>query len=282
MRAFDTVDEYGLSHLIEHLLAAGRADDVHLLLGAEWPRAQQLGHRPGADNAWYLTRERTRQTADFLHDVRLARQYAQTLTDQTLARGEQAPTIGLELRYMLVTASISSITANLPTTLLAAVVDKGIWTVAQALAYTHHIPGADAKAAALQALVPHLPAALLAEALAAARAIPDPSARAEALGALAPHLPAVLLADALAAARSLTDPDGLAHVLGAIAQRADGGPPLRWDVHWRAALSTAATHGRATLAGSIGGIGLVIARFGGPDAVRTSSQALVDVARWWP
>ncbi len=73
------------------------------------------------------------------------------------------------------------------------------------------------RAVALEALAPHLPAALLAEALTSACSITDEKMRVQVLQMLAPKLPAALLVEALSAARAITDEQVRARALRALA-----------------------------------------------------------------
>jgi len=88
---------------------------------------------------------------------------------------------------------------------MAALVDKGVWTPAQGLAYARQVQYPGDRAKALGELAGHLPKILLSEALDIARAISDESPRAEALNALAAHLPENLLQEALDTARGIPD-----------------------------------------------------------------------------
>jgi len=122
----------------------------------------------------------------FLHDVTRAWWACAAADREATARGEPAPYLGGEVRCALVEASLHSLAGNIPPALLAALVEKGVWTPAQGLAYARQVPDPGQRAEALEELAPHLPPDLLEQALAAAREIEWESARAKALAALAP------------------------------------------------------------------------------------------------
>ena len=155
----------------------------------------------------------------FLHDVTRAWWACAAADREATARGEPAPYLGGEVRCALVEASLHSLAGNIPPALLAALVEKGVWTPAQGLAYARQVPDPWQRAEALEKLAPHLPENLLDQALPAAREIGIESARAEALAALAPHLPPDLLAQALAAAGEIRDADDRTQALAALAPR---------------------------------------------------------------
>ncbi len=213
----DAVERYGLLHVVAHLTAAGHEHAVHRLLALEWGGEMRPGGGGRGGNAWYLAHEWAGEIAAYMQDVRLAWRLAEAATDRALAEGGLAASIGLELRYGLVGASIASIAASIPRSLLAALVDNQVWTPAQALAYAREVPIPGAKARTLAELASHLPEAqrsrVLAEALNVARTIEYPYSCAQVLAELAPRLPPALLLDALGVARTIDDPDGRARSL---------------------------------------------------------------------
>ena len=203
---------YGLRHVAEHLIEAGREGELHQLLSLEWP-----GHDPAGQpvNAWYSV-EGFGDDARYLADVAIAwRAAGRELADADRNRSDS---IGLQLRYALITASVNSVAASVPPNLLAALVAHGTWTPARGLAYARKAPTPRSRVAALAALAPHLTepvrVSVLREALAAVGAIPDGPSQARALTSLAPHLPGSLLEGALAAVSAIAgEPwraDGLA------------------------------------------------------------------------
>ena len=215
-------DGYGLRHLAGHLHAAGRLADLHLLLACQRIEpAVGSGISPRHLNVWFAARDQAGDLGGYLRDVQLAWQAATAATRQDINSGGSASGLGLEIRYALITASMVSLAAAVPTPLITALIKHRLWPTAQALAYSRQLPNPAQRASALAALLPHLAVdqqhRVLAEALAAARQISDEDRRAQALTALAPQLPADLLAEALHAARRISDEDRRAQVLAALA-----------------------------------------------------------------
>jgi hypothetical protein len=196
------VDGHIHGRLAWHLEQAGDAAGLHALLREETADGR---------NGWYEANERLGTPSAFADCVARAWRLAD---DAFLTKGS-APTLGLQCRSALVTASLNSLARNLPPALLTALVKQGQWTAEQALAYARRTPESRQKAEALATLVPFLVlderAVVLGEALAAARAIGSEGPRSLGLAALAPHLPeperAAVLAEALAAARA-SRPEG--------------------------------------------------------------------------
>jgi len=159
----------------------------------------------------------------FLHDVMRAWRACAAADREATARDEPAPYLGGEVRCALIEASLHSLAENIPPVLLAALVEKGIWTPAQGLAYASQVPDPRQRSQAIRELAPHLRLDLLGQALAATREIENEDWRAEVLAALAPRLPpdqhSQVLAEALATARKIRNEN----------RRADGpgrlGPP---------------------------------------------------------
>jgi len=185
-------DGYIHARLTWHMEQAGEVEAIHALLREETEEGR---------NGWYEARERLGQTVGFLADV--AR--AWRLAEDQFATRHSPSAIGLQCRYALITASLNSLAKNIPPALLAALVEKEVWTPAQGLAYARQVPDTEQRARALVGLAPHLTEGLLEEALAAAREIQDEDDRAWALAGLAPHLPESMLREALAATRDIRD-----------------------------------------------------------------------------
>jgi len=190
-------DGYIHAHLAWHMEQAGQIEAIHALLRLETDEGR---------NAWYETQERLGQTAAFLDDLRRAWR----LAEEPSAGHDRQQTVGLQCRYALVIASLNSLAQNIPPALLIALVTKGIWSPAQALAHARHVPDAAQRGAALAALSPRLvELGDVQEALTAAREIEDEDDRSEALAGLSPHLPEAeregVLREALAAAREIED-----------------------------------------------------------------------------
>ncbi|NEO43758.1 MAG: hypothetical protein F6K55_06305 [Moorea sp. SIO4A3] len=191
-------DGYSHSYLTWHLEKAGWVEEVHQLLQEETEAGR---------NGWYETCERLDKLGSFVKDVAKAWQLAEEAFSCSPTRS-----ISLQCRYALMVSSVSSLLGHIPGELMAALVEKKIWTPVQALAYLQHIQNPNNRAEALKQLAPKLPKTLLSEALKIARAIIDQSDRARALSGLAPYLPEIL-SEALEAARAITNDRDRAYAL---------------------------------------------------------------------
>ena len=196
-------DGYIHAHLTWHLEKAQQPNQVHQLLQETTPEGR---------NGWYETCDHLGQTVTFVTDVARAWRIA-----EAMYRENPSLSIALQYRYALIMTSLNSLAQNIPAELMAALVEKRIWTTAQGLAYAQQAQEPGQRAAAIRCLAPHLPEILLPEAFEAARAIQDESDRAEALSGLIPHLPEVLLAEALEAARAIQDESDRAEALRGLA-----------------------------------------------------------------
>ena len=195
-------DGYIHARLTWHMEKAGWVDEIHKLLREETTEGR---------NGWFEACDRPGQTASYVTDIARAWQLAEAAfaNDPSLA-------IGLQCRYALVNASLNSLAANIPAALMAALVEKKVWTAAKGLAYTRQLQDGQ-QAQALSKLAPHLPRELLPQALEAARAIGDEYDLAQALSDLAPHLPQQLLPQAFEAARAIRNEEYLAQALSKLA-----------------------------------------------------------------
>ncbi len=185
---------YGLRHLAAHLDQAGRARDLHQMLRCQ--------HRPGtagADdgtrtgNLWHTAHERHGDMRGYLADVQRANDAARAGTDQAVAGPKSAPSVGLEIRYALVRASIMTIATRLPRPVIKRAVETRTWTPRQALAYIRRIAEPGQRIRSLAAIVPHLPDRQLQDevdqAISTALAMSYGDDRVEALTVIAPTVP---------------------------------------------------------------------------------------------
>ena len=197
--ALSHLDEYELRHLTAHLEESGQVQLLHRLLTLETNEQR---------NAWHEAKEATADIAGYTADV--AR--AWRLAEEAYAPSDSSDaghSIALQCRYALITASISSLASNTPPTLMWALVEKGLWSGASALAYAYRIPDPYVRVEALKGLTSYLSeprrTEALLEALAAARQVLHEDDHTKALVGLAPHLPeaerAQALQEALAVAR---------------------------------------------------------------------------------
>jgi Trypsin-like peptidase domain len=150
----------------------------------------------------------------FLSDLARAWKRAEAASAQAQSTENRGRAIGRQCRYALIVASIKSLAGNIPPALLAALVEKGVWTPIQGLASARQIPDGWRRAEVLVDLAPHLSEPLPWEALADARAIADEYRRAQALAGLVPRLGELGYGEeALAAAREIADDESRAQAL---------------------------------------------------------------------
>ena len=124
----------------------------------------------------------------FLNDVNRSWRTAEQADHLAINSGQQPSHIGTCIRCAMCYASIHSLAANIPPTLLQSLVEKGIWSPDQGLAYARQVSNPQQRAEALTSLFSHLPDSLLHEALEIAWRIEKRSARVETLVRLIPHL----------------------------------------------------------------------------------------------
>jgi hypothetical protein len=175
-------DGYPLRYLSQHLIRAGRSCDVHALLAAEGPSAGGTGSGVGKRNVWFNAHDVAGDVHGYLADLRLARDVAKS--------------VGRQLRYALMLASVTSLSAALPPVLISELVKRGGWSAALALGHIERIADEDRQARALAGIIPHLPRELLGRVLMLVRRFHDPNTT-TLLKALAPHIPDALLGTAI-------------------------------------------------------------------------------------
>ena len=243
---------YPLRHLARHLQYADRASDLHRLMAIEHTSGNDI-----AVNVWFTTHDWAEDITSYLEDVARARDISVAATDEALVRHQPAATLGMEIRYDLMAASIASRTFGISPGLLEQALHAGLWSpargldharrltvprsrvdalitvhrymnadeqpgvLAQALTAATAITDDEARVRALTGLAPYLPAGqqaqALAAALAAALAIPHDHTRAEILTGLAPYLPPERIIQALTAATAITDDEARVRALTGLA-----------------------------------------------------------------
>ncbi len=127
---------YGRRWLAAHLEMAGRAGDLHQLLRLE--RKASIGR---SDNLWYRVQEAAQAIPQFVADV--ARAWTLSAASGDLA---------VQARCALITCSVNNAARNLPRQMLVALVEKGVWTVDQAVLYAREILDTQERALALVGL----------------------------------------------------------------------------------------------------------------------------------
>ncbi|WP_071049939.1 NB-ARC domain-containing protein [Pseudofrankia sp. BMG5.36] len=184
-------DEYGLTHLAFHLEHAGLDETLHRLLALEVPVRSA-----STTNRWFAVLEEAGWSHHYLADIDRAWRCARRATDRATEPEELASSRALEMHYALVTSSVVGIAVNVPTPLLSALVQRGVWSFATAWAYCGMVADPLARARALAALArlpapPGIDRALLfTHASVAAAAVNEATDRAWAFSALIPCVPA--------------------------------------------------------------------------------------------
>jgi hypothetical protein len=222
-----SLDPYELGHLPTHLASCDRDDDLHALLALD----EKTNH--GMRNAWFLAKESIGDGQGYADDIALAGRVAASRAATTIGAGATAAEIGLEVRYAMVRASLTTLTVNLPGEFLVELVKNERWTIQHALANARLQPGAWARGRALAMLSDFVEEGeqrrALEEALASVAAItPDESEawqsrnkRASLLGVLTRRLPVDLLETAIERAREIDDASERASALSELAGRLD-------------------------------------------------------------
>lgn len=175
-------DGYPLRYLAQHLIRAGRACDVHALLAAEGPRADGTASAVGKQNLWFTAHDVAGDVHGYLADLRLAR-------DVVNGAGRQ-------LRYALMQASVTSLSAALPPVLISELVSRGSWSATLALDHVERIADEDRQAHALAGIIRPLPEELLGRVLLLVNRFHHPNT-VTLLKALAPRVPDDLLDSAI-------------------------------------------------------------------------------------
>ncbi|MER5377126.1 hypothetical protein [Streptomyces sp. NPDC002553] len=152
------VSPYVVQYLSAHLdrIAAGPEERLPLV-HERWRQAWQ--HVEGTDSG-------------FLADVRACRRTLGEANGRAVAEGRAAPYLAEEVRCVLTENSVVDQSRNLSPALLSALVERGMWSAAQALAHARRLPDPDTRSRALLSVAERLPEgqrrAVCGEAIAAA------------------------------------------------------------------------------------------------------------------
>jgi hypothetical protein len=211
---------YALRHLTEHLERAGRAADADVLLACEQPA-------PARGSVWYAAHERAGTLAEYRVDLDRARRHAAARTDQDVRLGRQAPSLALELRYLMIDSAVRTLTTSVPRTLVGRLVQSGLWSPARAVFYARQVVDLADRAASLAGLLPQLPEedrpGIAHEAMTVASEVASPFWRVWAFSWLVGNTAASALTDeaaasALAATAEVTTPADRARLLDWLAE----------------------------------------------------------------
>lgn len=124
------IDEgYGIRYVTSHLVASGQLKKLNQLLALETGKRRNL---------WYETKDNSNDVLGYINDVSRAWNLTEELYNSDIA--VYGKYIGLQNRYALIMASISSLSANIPPILLKYLVEDGVWSTSKGLAYSRQVP----------------------------------------------------------------------------------------------------------------------------------------------
>lgn len=291
--------EYELRHLVTHLVETGRFNELHRLLRLEcrsineappaaptrwsvvewlsrlWERqaVKQQPKLPYHPNGWYDAKERIGDIEGFLSDLQLAWRTAEQTASSDQRSKEREQAIGLQCRYALIGATINSLASRIPLSILPTLIERGLWTVAQAVAYIRRIPTEDQRSIALVGVASYIPESLLADALTLAQAIRDENLRVTTLINLAPFLSDSLLEQTLILAQRVDRPDEYARLLLGLARHL---PKMLLQQAFSAAVAMESWRDRAR---ALPGLAVQLAAKGDPEQVLTAIEEIWDEAQ---
>lgn len=179
------VPQYVIQFFGAHLMRRGSTLDELLIL---------------TSNEWYQATTVTTGTHSvFLNDIQRVWTFAaNNYNPETDSIDTQ--TIGQQVRCALITSSLRSLAANIPTDLICQLVEAGIWTATQAVIHIQQKPNAEDRVKAIAAISPQLDLSfreqVLETALGDITLINDSWRRGQTLAEITPHLPEQLLPEA--------------------------------------------------------------------------------------
>ena len=142
---FDELEEYELRNLVAHLEAAGLVKQLHRVLELSTARGR---------NGWHEARLVRSDGDGYTADVGRAWTVASAAVD-----------VALEVRYSLITTTLNSLAQNVPPELMIAALGADVWSGRRTLAFVDQLQDAEARAASLAKIAPHLDGDLRDEAL---------------------------------------------------------------------------------------------------------------------
>ena len=96
-----------------------------------------------AAHAWYEAKLAAEQREEYVADVTTAWDLAEQASAVALREDGRSSSLGLEVRYACINASLTAMGLALPTALLLALVEHEVWTAARALSHARqriHLP----------------------------------------------------------------------------------------------------------------------------------------------
>ncbi|MGV9365945.1 AAA family ATPase [Amycolatopsis sp. NPDC003731] len=214
-------NDYARRFLTAHLRLSGDLDALfELVQSVAWYEMQMSADSSGIA---------------FINDVDQAWVAAESHNHSALADGHPAPLVADEIRCALAAARTGDISANIPVSLLVALVAGGSWSPAQALAAANLQPDDTQRRQSLAELVTCFgECGFFSDALETVTLIDDVSEQARLLAEITPHLPPTSMRQALATALRIPNGAYIARALEALAPRLSS--PLLHEARERAAL----------------------------------------------
>lgn len=136
-------DGYIHSQLVWHLNQAGRISEIHELF-----QEVTLDGR----NGWYSACRDVGQPTSFASDLSTAWNLAKSDREKPISE-----CIILQMRYALITTTLNTLFRVIPSKWIRVQLDKGHWTLSQAISYIHQIQDKDKATEMLVELIPVMP-----------------------------------------------------------------------------------------------------------------------------
>ncbi|WP_052728012.1 NB-ARC domain-containing protein [Methanosarcina vacuolata] len=177
-------DAYIHSHLTWHMEKAGKIEDIHNLLIEETENGK---------NGWYEALESLELNAVFIEDLMKAWNLSEKNSEHQIEQGNKTSFIGLELRYALIYTSINSLSSNISTELLVALLETKKWNETKVFIYAQKEPDSYERVTKLISIYriindESMKEEVMDKALEITSRIQYDYARSNALSALVPHL----------------------------------------------------------------------------------------------
>jgi hypothetical protein len=169
---------YELRHVLQHLRDAELYEEVHRVLTFSSAKGR---------NAWYDSLVANDLADEFTVAIALAWDCARMESRHSICCGQRSSRLGLEMRYAVITASLNSVAASIPTAIVSAALDRRLLRSVDVVLRFRQLTDFSERIQTLHAVVRHLSSAQLDEVLATADTFP-PFYQVSTIAAVAPHL----------------------------------------------------------------------------------------------
>jgi hypothetical protein len=126
----EQMDGYGRRYLPQHLVKAGQAEELHLLLALE----------KDGKPAWFRLKDDEGDTDGFLEDLALASNTAASEALKQIDTGEAPVAIALSARYRLIRATIGDLAHAITPELGIRALELGLWEPSRAISMARQTP----------------------------------------------------------------------------------------------------------------------------------------------